>query len=274
MAPKTVTKVDGKRRCRDDVGAESSPSKKPRISKAVRQNVWEAAFGDSGSGTCFVCQRKLSIWSFDVCHKRAAVAGGKIDYDNLFVGCHECNLRQGTMDLEDFMRIYHRDHVPKQYSELWEVLLQEEASSSRKRTAMPADLLAARALLTELRGGLKREQDLSAKDLLVIKRLQRCADSKLERDALWGQLIKEEAKLDVPCCGAASKCHCSLDLKLHKVANLRKTKMRLATTRLVLSELRSEARREIDLQFEEMLCINEIRNALRQSEDDDVNAQS
>ena len=78
---------------------------KQRIDKTLRENVWRTHFGSKGEGVCVICQREVTVWAFDVCHRQSRKNGGTLDLENLEVGCHECNIRQGSMDLDDYLKI-------------------------------------------------------------------------------------------------------------------------------------------------------------------------
>jgi hypothetical protein len=76
-----------------------------RICKTLRENVWRQSHASSGQGTCVMCQRTVTVWEFDVCHRKSRNNGGTLDLGNLVVGCHECNKRQGVMDMDEYIKI-------------------------------------------------------------------------------------------------------------------------------------------------------------------------
>lgn len=105
----------------------SQMAPKQRINKTLRENVWRKHFGNKGEGVCVICQRVVTVWEFDVCHRQSRKNGGTLELDNLEIGCHECNIRQGSMNLEDYMKLRGVPSNPKpptkdDYSNVWKTL--------------------------------------------------------------------------------------------------------------------------------------------------------
>jgi len=101
---------------------------KQRINKTLRENVWRKHFGNKGEGVCVICKRVVTVWEFDVCHRQSRKNCGTLELDNLEIGCHECNIRQGSMNLEDYMKNRGVPSNPQlstnmdEYSNAWKTL--------------------------------------------------------------------------------------------------------------------------------------------------------
>ena len=228
-----------------------------RPTKTTRQAVWTKQCGTSTEGACLVCKAHVTVWNFDVCHRVARVNGGTMDCANLFVGCHECNLRQGTLNLEDYLRRHKmsEDDVRRaRYLELHTALLKEQLkpSSSFVAPVVLEHLRAGGVVLASLLAGAVREEDLPSEGRVALERLRRHLDPKKDVEDLWAQLHLEEDRL--------RREHLSGNpAHWHK-----QQQMELA--RRVLSELRSGARREVELRTPAAYAVHDIRIALWEAE--------
>ena len=74
-----------------------------KISKELRFQVWcKHCDKDSMKGDCYVCGVVIHFQNFDVCHIQSVFEGGQNSLNNLVPGCHSCNLKMGTENLEDY----------------------------------------------------------------------------------------------------------------------------------------------------------------------------
>ena len=260
-APKT--KADKKTVATKASTSRSSSStahmpKATRPTKTMRQAVWTRQCGASSEGTCLVCKAAVTVWNFDVCHRVAKANGGTMDCANLFVGCHECNLRQGTMNLEDYLRRHkmtEEDTRRARYLELHTALLKEQLkpSSSFVAPVVLEHLRAGGVVTASLLAGTFREEDLPREGRVALERARRHFDPKKEVDDLWAQLHLEEDRLRREyLSGKPTHWH-------------KQQQMELA--RLVLSELRSGARRGVELCTPAAYAVHDIRLALWEAEE-------
>jgi hypothetical protein len=110
-----ATEDDRTRAAQEAAGSYQKAQPPQKVCKTLKENVWRASHGQSGEGICLICKRVVTVWEFDVCHKVSKKNGGVLELDNLFVGCHECNIRQGSMNLDEYLAI-RRAIVPPQPS--------------------------------------------------------------------------------------------------------------------------------------------------------------
>ena len=144
-----------------------------------------------------MCKRIVTVWEFDVCHRKSRKKGGTLDLENLVIGCHECNKRQGTMDLDDYLLIRRlplmddnavsRQAAPteeKTYEKEWMALQaaetkHEEDSRSRvtsaaaffDREATASQLRTVRCALSDLSVGRRTLRDLTFLERIELKRV-------------------------------------------------------------------------------------------------------
>ncbi|VBB18136.1 hypothetical protein YASMINEVIRUS_599 [Yasminevirus sp. GU-2018] len=76
--------------------------KKKAVPKALKLKLWKESFGDTLTGSCYVCKRELQIDNFEAGHIVAEVNGGETILSNLKVVCKQCNTSCGTKNLEEF----------------------------------------------------------------------------------------------------------------------------------------------------------------------------
>jgi hypothetical protein len=91
----------------DKVDIKIIPKKKKKIPKNVRNLVWDTHIGEEfGIGKCYVCEKKINSKDFDCGHIIAESKGGDMSIDNLRPVCRCCNNSVGTMNMDDFKKIY------------------------------------------------------------------------------------------------------------------------------------------------------------------------
>lgn len=84
---------------------EISKPKKERISKNIRESVWEIYMGKVYEGKCFTgCGANITIKNFQCGHVKAEALGGKATAENLRPICQSCNMSMGKMDLNEFSK--------------------------------------------------------------------------------------------------------------------------------------------------------------------------
>jgi hypothetical protein len=81
---------------------------KNKIPKKIKQLVWNKYIGEkNGNGLCQCCQvTEIAQMSFQCGHIISEFNGGTITLDNLIPLCPLCNSSMGTMNMDDFMKIY------------------------------------------------------------------------------------------------------------------------------------------------------------------------
>jgi hypothetical protein len=82
--------------------------KREKITSSLRESVWRKTNSNSLDGSCYVCNKPISIYNFDCGHIIASCKGGKEDIDNLVATCKRCNSDMGTMNLNDYKVIIER----------------------------------------------------------------------------------------------------------------------------------------------------------------------
>jgi hypothetical protein len=81
--------------------------KKKKIPKTIKNLVWDTYIGeDLGSGPCYVCSKKINAKDFECGHIIAESKGGDITVDNLRPVCRTCNGSVGSMNMDEFKKIY------------------------------------------------------------------------------------------------------------------------------------------------------------------------
>jgi Protein of unknown function DUF262/HNH endonuclease len=93
---------------RISVPAEELPARKS-IPKSIRNRVWTKFFGEEEAGCCQVCEREITLKSWECGHVLAAAAGGKETLDNLRPICRSCNREMGTQHMDEFKERYYSD---------------------------------------------------------------------------------------------------------------------------------------------------------------------
>ena len=92
----------------EHVMSPPTPVKTPRkpkakITKEMREQVWEAYMGNCAKGPCPVCQkREIRMTDFSAGHIVAEAAGGATDASNLMPICSSCNVRMRTENLFEY----------------------------------------------------------------------------------------------------------------------------------------------------------------------------
>lgn len=138
-----------------------------------------------------MCGRVVTVWEFDVCHRRSRKNGGTLALENLEVGCHECNQRQGTMDMPEYIKIRGPPPVAQDstasrratqtaYEKEWLALRDAEAkndarpvsASSFHECAMAKRrLITTRGALSDLTTKRRRPVDLTFVERLELKKI-------------------------------------------------------------------------------------------------------
>ena len=82
-------------------------AKRQKIPVFIREKVWEKRCGNLMSGECFVCHREIKYGgNFHCGHIIAVKDGGTNVVDNLEPICAQCNLDMGTMNLNDYKKLF------------------------------------------------------------------------------------------------------------------------------------------------------------------------
>jgi len=73
-------------------------SKKAKIPKALREQVWRSTCGDVFESKCPVtwCKNRISVFDFEVGHNIPESKGGTLDIKNLKPICGRCNGSMGN----------------------------------------------------------------------------------------------------------------------------------------------------------------------------------
>lgn len=100
---KTLKKYDGIcGRCSKSTDGTHSRT----IPKSLRMEVWKDHVGDSLSGNCYCCRNIMHVHEFECGHIIAHRDGGNIEKSNLKPVCISCNRSMGTMNLEEFKKLF------------------------------------------------------------------------------------------------------------------------------------------------------------------------
>jgi 5-methylcytosine-specific restriction endonuclease McrA len=82
-------------------------TKRKSIPRAVRDRVWNEAFGEkSGVGMCSCCCRELTQQSFECGHVIAQARGGEDTPANMRPLCRACNRSMSTRDMDEFRKTH------------------------------------------------------------------------------------------------------------------------------------------------------------------------
>lgn len=80
--------------------------KKTHIPKPLRTNVWEKYSGKNYESNCFICNKIITINSWDCGFIIPESKGGKIILENLMPVCKQCNKSLGDMNMYDYKKKY------------------------------------------------------------------------------------------------------------------------------------------------------------------------
>ena len=81
----------------------SPKSERTKVPKVVRDRAWRRQFGHEEEGVCPCCKKiEITTKSFHLGHIQAVACGGEDTIDNLMPICSKCNLRMGTMNLNEY----------------------------------------------------------------------------------------------------------------------------------------------------------------------------
>jgi hypothetical protein len=86
---------------------------KDKISKEMREQIWETYIGDRAKADCPVCQKRvIRMTDFSAGHIVAEACGGETNVGNLMPICGNCNSRMATKNLFEYCRAeFDRDPV-------------------------------------------------------------------------------------------------------------------------------------------------------------------
>jgi 5-methylcytosine-specific restriction endonuclease McrA len=94
----------------DDVNKTIIPKKKKSIPKIIKNLVWDTYIGEQyGIGKCYVCERKINAKDFECGHIIAESKGGDAIVENLRPVCRCCNGSVGSMNMDEFKKIYFKN---------------------------------------------------------------------------------------------------------------------------------------------------------------------
>jgi len=82
--------------------------KKKAIQKTVKKATWDRWIGkDVGVTKCLCCEhQEIRQFEFHCGHVVAESKGGKTTVDNMRPICAQCNLSMGSMDMNEFKKMY------------------------------------------------------------------------------------------------------------------------------------------------------------------------
>jgi len=82
--------------------------KKKAIPKTVKKATWDRWIGkDVGVTKCLCCEhQEIRQFEFHCGHVIAESKGGKTNVDNMRPICAQCNLSMGSMDMNEFKKMY------------------------------------------------------------------------------------------------------------------------------------------------------------------------
>jgi 5-methylcytosine-specific restriction endonuclease McrA len=88
---------------RSSIPVKSGRKLKAKITKEMREQIWEAYMGNCAKGPCPVCQkREIRMTDFSAGHIIAEACGGPTDVSNLMPICGNCNSRMRTENLFEY----------------------------------------------------------------------------------------------------------------------------------------------------------------------------
>ena len=79
-------------------------SKREKIGKRKRRDVWNKVNSDTINGICYVCNNKLDFEEFECGHVVSVFYGGTTNIDNLQPVCKICNQDMGIEHLEEYRK--------------------------------------------------------------------------------------------------------------------------------------------------------------------------
>jgi hypothetical protein len=86
-------------------GGNKVKKAKEKISKEMRDTIWEKYIGNKATADCPVCQKRvIGMTDFSAGHIEAEATGGVTDVTNLIPICGNCNSRMHTTNLYEYTR--------------------------------------------------------------------------------------------------------------------------------------------------------------------------
>lgn len=80
--------------------------KRQKIPMLTREKVWSKRCGNLMTGECFVCNREVKFSNFHCGHIISVKDGGTNVIENLEPVCVQCNLDMGSMNLNDYKKLF------------------------------------------------------------------------------------------------------------------------------------------------------------------------
>lgn len=78
-----------------------------KIPKKIRMAVWKKRNAEKLAGNCFVCKETLDYENMECGHIISFAHGGSCQLDNLEPICKQCNRDMGTINMIEYISIYH-----------------------------------------------------------------------------------------------------------------------------------------------------------------------
>jgi hypothetical protein len=100
--------VDSSKLNKNQICQQANVGKKKTIPSTVKRLVWHRYIGEEkGKSKCMCCDTtEITQLSFHCGHVIPEAHGGEIVVENLRPICQNCNSSMGTMNMNDFMKMY------------------------------------------------------------------------------------------------------------------------------------------------------------------------
>lgn len=77
-----------------------------KIPKKIREKIWKDIFNDNMVGNCYVCMENIRFTDFECGHVISVFYGGTNGLNNLKPVCKTCNNDMGTMNMEEYKKLF------------------------------------------------------------------------------------------------------------------------------------------------------------------------
>lgn len=92
--------------CNDFLRDIDKNKKRPKISNELKIQIWKKINENQcDKGICYTCEEELYFNNMQCGHIIAHALGGETSYNNMMPICKICNLKMGTMNLEEYKKL-------------------------------------------------------------------------------------------------------------------------------------------------------------------------
>tara|TARA_B000000475_G_scaffold44575_1_gene33551 strand:- start:819 stop:1883 length:1065 start_codon:yes stop_codon:yes gene_type:complete len=92
--------------CNDFLRDIDKNKKRVKITNELKIQIWKKVTANQcDKGICYTCNEELYFNKMECGHIVAHALGGKATYDNMMPVCKTCNLKMGTMNLDEYRRL-------------------------------------------------------------------------------------------------------------------------------------------------------------------------